>query len=288
MQIITNGFIQGLLFGLVGLGFAMIYNSTGIFHIAQGAIFSLIPFIVWSAIQNGLHWATGVTLAVAVALVLSVTMEAFNHWPLQKREASQEIHLISSLGVYIVIVQLVAVIWGNETRVLRSGIDETFSIGEVIITKSQLLGAVISILILLAFFIWVRRTDLGLRLRALSDNPVQLSLMGYDIRRLRILVFALSGLFTALAAILIATDVGFDPHGGLTVVLLAIVATIIGGRGSFIGPVVGGIMLGIIRAQVTWYTSARWEEAATFLLLVLFLFFRPQGIFGRNGRVEAQ
>lgn len=288
MQILINGLIQGLLYGMVGLGFAVVYNSTGIFYIAQGAIFSLTPFIVWSCIQNGFGWYTGVVSAVAVTITITAAIEAFNHWPLQKREASKEIHLISSLGIFIVIVQAIAVIWGNETKVLRSGVDETFSFGEVIVTSSQLFGAAISAFLLIGFFLWLRRTDIGLRFRALSDNPVQLSLMGYNVRSLRMLVFAISGLFTAMAAILMAMDIGFDAHVGLPVVLTGMVATIIGGRGSLIGPVVGAIMLGIIRSQVTWYTSARWEEAATFLLLVLFLFFRPQGIFGKMGRVEAQ
>ena len=288
MQILANGLIQGLLLSIVSLGFALVYNSTGIFHIAQGAIFALSPFILWTVMKYDLNWFFGVMFAVFIPMVLSIFKEVINHWPLQKRGASKEIHLISSLGIYIVIIQLVAVIWGNETKVLRAGIDETFTFGEVIITRSQLLGAIMSILLLVGFLIWIKRTHIGLKLHALSDNPVQLSLMGYNIRGIRILVFALSGLFTATAAMLTAIDVGFDPHGGLIAVLIAMVATIIGGRGSFIGPVAGAIILGIVRAQVTWHTSARWEEAATFLILVLFLFFRPKGIFGRVGRVETQ
>mgnify|MGYP001576823541 CR=1 FL=1 len=102
MQILINGLIQGLLYGMVGLGFAVVYNSTGIFYIAQGAIFSLTPFIVWLCIQNGFGWQVGVVSAIAVTIIVTAAMEALNHWPLQKREASKEIHLISSLGIFIV------------------------------------------------------------------------------------------------------------------------------------------------------------------------------------------
>ena len=122
---------------------------------------------------------------------------------------------------------------------------------------------------------------------ALSYNPIQLSLLGHDIAKLRLLAFGLSGIFTTAAATLTALDVGFDPQGGLSAVLIAIVATIIGGKGSFAGPVICGILLGIARSQVVWYTSARWEDALTFLLLVLFLLFRPQGILGSKARIEA-
>jgi len=196
------------------------------------------------------------------------------------------IHFISSLGIYIAAIQVIAIIWGNETKVLREGIDVTYTMSDIIVTRAQALGGIISLLLIAVFFLWLRRTDSGLKFLALSDNPVQLSLLGYDISKLRLFAFALSGLLTGAASMLTAWDIGFDPHGGLSAVLLAIVATIIGGRGSFIGPIIGGIVLGIMRSQVVWYTSARWQDTITFLILVFFLFFRPQGIFGRKGRLE--
>ena len=90
----------------------------------------------------------------------------------------------------------------------------------------------------------------------------------------------------AAVSIAQAWDVGFDPHIGLKAVLIGMVAMIIGGTGNFAGPFVGGILLGILRTQVVWFGSARWEEAVTFALLALFLFFRPQGIFSRQARLE--
>lgn len=288
MQILLNGIIQGLLLALVGLGFALVYNATGIFHVAQGVIYAGAPFILLACIQSGLGWPVGVFISLMFAASISCLYEVGNHWPLQKKEASKEIHLIASLGAYIALVQLIAIIWGNETRVLRSGVDTTFSFSGIILTHSQLLGGAIALVVFAAFLFWLWRTDIGLRLRALADNPIQLSLMGYDIRLLRLAVFGLSGLLTAVAAFLMALDIGFDPHSGLQMILLAMVATIIGGRGSFLGPILGAILLGILRSQIGWFTSARWEEAVTFFLLVLFLFFRPQGIFGRAGRLEAQ
>ncbi len=288
MQILLNGLIQGLLLGLVGMGFALVYNATGIFHIAQGVIFAGAPFILFACIQSGLGWPIGIAFSLVVAVILSCLYEIGNHWPLQKKEASKEIHLIASLGAYIALVQIIAIVWGNETRVLRSGVDATFSFAGVILTRSQVLGGAVALVILSVFLLWLRRTDVGLRLRAMADNPTQLALMGYNIRMLRLAVFGLSGLLTAIAALLLALDIGFDPHSGLQMVLLGMVATIIGGRGSFVGPVIGAILLGIVRSQVVWYTSARWEEVATFFLLVLFLFLRPQGLFGRAGRLEAQ
>ena len=286
MQILLNGTLQGLLIALVALGFSLVYNSTGIFYIAQGAIYTLSPFLLLSFINYGTGIPVAIALAVAGVVMTSMMFELINHWPLHKRQASMEIHLISSLGFYIAGIQLIAIIWGNETKVLREGIDVTYILSGIILTRSQVLGGIISIAFIILFFIWLKKTDSGLKFMALSDNPVQLSLLGYNISKLRMLAFGLSGIFTATAAMLTAVDIGFDPHGGLNVVLLAMVATIIGGKGSFIGPAIGGVFIGIIRSQVVWYTSARWEDAITFLVFVLFLFLRPQGILGKKGRLE--
>lgn len=287
MQILLNGTIQGLLIALMALGFSLVYNSTGIFHIAQGAIYALSPFLILSFIKSGIAIPVAIALTLAIVVIVSMLFELINHWPLHRRQASMEIHLISSLGLYIVGIQLIAIIWGNETKVLREGIDVTYRFSDIILARSQVLGGIISLALIILFFLWLKRTDSGLKFMALSDNPVQLSLLGYDISKLRLLAFGLSGIFTAAAAMLTAMDVGFDPHGGLNAVLLAIVATIIGGKGSFIGPAVGGIFLGITRSQVVWYTSGRWENAITFLILVIFLLLRPQGVFGKKGRLEA-
>ena len=127
-----------------------------------------------------------------------------------------------------------------------------------------------------------------MQFRALADNPDELALRGYNIRRLRLLAFGVSGLLGAVSALLTAYDIGFDPNVGLSALLLAVVAVIIGGRQSFIGPVVGGILLGMVRSEVVWILSARWQEAVTFGLLVLFLYMRPNGLVGRETRLEAK
>lgn len=115
---------------------------------------------------------------------------------------------------------------------------------------------------------------------------MQFALFGYNVNIHRILAFGVAGLLASAASIASAYDTGFDPHVGLHAILLAVVAVIIGGRGSFLGPIIGGLILGILRAQVVWHFSSRWQEAATFGLLALVLLIRPQGILGRKTRVE--
>ena len=114
-----------------------------------------------------------------------------------------------------------------------------------------------------------------------------MALRGYNIRRLRVFAFAVSGFLAAESAVLVAYDVGFDPHGGIHALTLAIVAVIIGGRQTFIGPLLGSLLLGLVRAQVVWNLSARWQDAVTFILLAGFLLLRPEGLLNPQGRVEA-
>lgn len=287
LQILVNGFISGLVIALLGMAFTLASLPTRVFHVALAGVYTVAPFIVWSLWKTTWHPAWGVTAALATGVLLSALCEACNHWWLERKKAPDGLHLVSSLGISIILVQSVAMIWGNETQVLREGIDQVFQFWGLRLTRSQIIAAAVSAFLLVAFAIWLHRAKLGLQFRALADNPVQLALFGYDIRKLRMLAFALSGLLASVAAILNAFDIGFDAHGGLHALLLGVVAVIVGGRGTWFGPLLAGILLGLCRAFVVWQFSARWQDAATFAILVAVLFLRPQGLLGRKTRLEA-
>jgi branched-chain amino acid transport system permease protein len=186
-----------------------------------------------------------------------------------------------------VLVQIVVMIWGNDVKTLRTGLDEVSQLGGFFITKAQWIIIVVAAVILGTFAAFLMRSNLGLRLRALADNPIQFALFGFNVTSHRLLAFALAGFFAAASSLITANDIGFDPYTGLHAVLLAVVAVMIGGQSSFLGPVLGALLLGLIRAQVVWFFSARWQEAATFLLLAIFLLFRPQGLLRGKMRLEA-
>lgn len=228
-----------------------------------------------------------VVFAVAISAMIGIAIEETIHWPLERKRAPSEVHLIASLGAYLVLVQCIALIWGNETRVLRAGVDATWSWGDLTLAHAQVLGPALTLIVVAGLFAWLAGANRGIELRALADNHILTALLGRNVRALRRWVFGLSGALAAVAALSQAWDVGFDPHIGLKAVLLGMVAMIIGGTRSYIGPFIGGLLLGVLRAEVVWFGSARWEEAVTFVLLALFLFFRPQGIFARQTRLEA-
>lgn len=287
LQILLNGLISGLVIALVGLAFTIVALPTRVFHVALSGIYTSTPFIVWSAWQTQLNPTVGVLLALLFGVILSILCEAMNHWWLVRKNAPESLHLVSSLGVAITLVQIVVMLWGNDSHVLRGEVDKVIQFGDLRLTRAQIVAGLVSITLLLAFTLLLHHSKFGVQFRALADNPDQLALFGYNIRNLRLLAFAVSGLLSSAASLLTAYDLGFDANGGLHMLLLGVTAVIVGGRGTWFGPLLAGIILGLCRAFVVWQFSARWQEAATFGILVAVLFLRPQGLLGRKVRLEA-
>lgn len=288
MQILLNGLVSGLTLAMLALAFALVYLPCRVFHIALGGVYAITPYLAMALLGHHLPWSLVAAASVSGAVLIAIGCEVGNHRRLDRRQASASAHLIASLGIYILLVQAIAIIWGNETQVLRAGIDATFRIGSVVLTHTQVISACVSLLLLAACYLWLLFSSLGLRLRAMADNPSEFALLGHNVHRYRLLAFGLSGLLAGTAALLNAYDVGFDPHGGLHMLLLAIIAMIVGGRASFLGPAVGALLLGVIRSEVVWHLSARWQDVLAFVLLAVFLYARPNGILSRQGRLEAE
>ena len=287
MQIIFNGLCNGALIALLAMAFVVVYLPTKVFYIALAGIYVLGAYLTKQFLAWGLPWALAVGGALAAGIGVSLLCDLLNHRPLERKRSSMGAHMISSLGIYMIIVQIVALVWGNDPQVLKIGVGGVWRTCGLVMAHSQIAALFISLLLVAVFFSWLKFSDLGLRFRGLADNPVEMELLGYDTDKLRSLAFGISGFLGAAAGILNAYDLGFDPNIGMSAVMLAIVATIIGGRGTFIGPVVGGLLLGVIRSQVVWHASARWQDAITFFLLAVFLLCRPDGIVSGEKRLEA-
>ena len=140
MQIIVNGLISGLTIALLALAFSIVYLPTRVFHVALGGVYASIPFIAWACLRWGWPWYLAMTVATLTGVGLSLVCELVNHARLERRRASSGAHLVSSLGIYIIMVQALALIWGNETKVLRTGLDAVVSVGDIIITHAQLIA----------------------------------------------------------------------------------------------------------------------------------------------------
>ena len=212
MQILINGLVSGLAIALLAVAFQLVYLPTRVFFLGLAGVYTVAPFLAFAVRSSGGRWGGAIATATGGAILLCLLSEWANHARLARRQASEGAQLLSSLGIYLVLVQVVAMVWGNDSKTLRSGLDYVVRPGGVVITGAQLWIGGLATVLLIAFALLLMHSDLGLRLRALSDNPTQFALLGYNVDRYRLLAFGLSGLFAAAASVATAYDVGFDPQ----------------------------------------------------------------------------
>jgi branched-chain amino acid transport system permease protein len=284
-QLIVNGIITGTIYGVVALGFALVYNTTRIFHIAYAAIYMIAPyFLLFFLKTSGLPMIISIILAFLGTIVIGLSTELLVYSPLVRHNSSSNVIMVSSIGVMIVIINIIALLFGNGAKIINSGISKSIAFGTILITHIQLIQFFSSLLLFAVFFTFLKFTKFGIQTRAYRDDISLSEVLGMNTLKMRRSLFILSSFFAAIGSCLIAYDVGMEPYIGMPMLLNAVVALIIGGVGRFEAPILGGLLIGILQSLVVYVTSARWQDAITFLLLIVFLLFRPQGIMGEKMR----
>jgi branched-chain amino acid transport system permease protein len=225
-------------------------------------------------------------LSLIGVILLGILIETFIYSPLRKKEAAPSVYIISSIGVYIFLQNLIALIFGNETKVIFPGVSKTCHFGPIILTHIQVLELIAFVIIFFIFCIFLQKTRLGRALRGLSNNALLAEVVGIDVKRVRIIAFGVGSFLAGVGAVLVSLDVGIDPNMGLPIFLVAAISLIVGGVKTFTGAALGGLFLGIIQNMAILKTSARWQDLVTFSILIIFLLFRPQGIMGKRRRLE--
>lgn len=286
-QLLANGIVSGCGYALIAFGFALIYSTTKTFHFAHGAIYTLSSYLLFSFYTLlKVPLFVSIPLSLLITAILGILIDELVYMPLVRRNSSLLVQMLSSLGVYIVIVNLIAMFYGNETKVLNPGIQPTHGIGFIILTRIQLIIFITALFLIFAFLIFLKLTKLGIMIRAMRDNSDLLMAIGIEPRKIRWFVFSVGSVFAGIASILNGLDVGIDPNIGMPALLNGAVAVIVGGVGIFEGPLLGALLIGSIQSLVVWKASARWQDAITFFILIFFLLFRPQGILGVRQRME--
>lgn len=286
IQFLVNGLCSASLLAIAAIGFSLIYNTTNYFHFAYGAIYTSAAYLFYLFyLILKLPLITSLLLTFLLISVLSLLIEQIVYKPLETRYNSSVAILISSFGVYLFIINFIAMIAGNEVKILSPGIEKTFQFGSVIVTRIQLIGVLAFVVILISYFIFLK-TKFGLLLKGYSINPNLTIALGYNPRRIRYFIFIVSSILASVTSIISAFDVGFDPNIGANVVLLSAVALIIGGVKIYESPIIGAFIIGILQSIIIWQISARWVDTFVFLLLIVFLLFKPTGILGKKLRVE--
>lgn len=284
-QILINGIISGLLLALVALGFHVIFSATNIFHIAHGGVYVAgAYFYYW--IYPLIGSVPGLFFTLLFSFLLGMGIELAVYKPLKSKANNQNIALISSLGVYIILVNVVALLAGNETKLFNNRLTESFIWGNLILTRPQFYQVIFAIPAILIFIYFLDYTGLGLKIRAVANNPVLAGVVGIKIQRVRYIVFGIGSAIAVSAAILKAYDTGIDPYSGMAITLSAAVVVIVGGVSSLYGTLIASILLSIIQNFTEYFLTAQWKEPVTFTILILMLLWRTEGILQFNIRAD--
>jgi len=287
LQFIVNGLCAGALFGLAALGLSLIYNVTRVFHFAHGAVYATAAYLLlFFVTKASVSIVPAAALAVALAALFGLLIDKAFYLPLADKKSGGTASILTSLGLYIVVINILALIFGNETKILRSGIEKTFEIGTVIVTRVQVAQLVAFLVLFLATELLLKFSRYGRLIRAVSDNGNLAEALGLEIKKARALAFAYGSGLAAVAACLAAVDVGIDPYIGMPITLIAAVAMIFGGIRVFGAAALGGLIIGVVQNLVVWQTSAKWQAAATFVILLAVLIFKPQGLLTPKKRLE--
>jgi branched-subunit amino acid ABC-type transport system permease component len=285
-QFVINGLITGVLYTLVAIGFALVYNTTRLFHMAAVALYVFAAYMFYLfAVPAGLPILLAGLLSMALTMGLSLLTDVAMYRPLKCRGASDNVSMIASIGLMTVIINALAMLFGNETKVIDLSVQSSFSAGGVILSASQVWQFVLGGSAVLLFIVLLRRSGWGVRLKAYSSDAALCEILGYDALKMRTWVFLLSGAFLSLGSCLAAYDTGLNTDMGMVMLINGLVAMIIGGVGNLEACLLGGLSLGILQSITVFFFPSSWQSAVTFVVLVILLFLRPQGIAGYRQRV---
>ena len=287
-QLIINGIIAGSIYGLIAIGFTVIYRTVKFFHFAHGVVYTAGAYFAYTLIISlHLNFAFSFFLSVILAAILGVAIDKFVYYPLRQQNASNLIFLLASFGVFIFLQNLIQLIYGAQILTIRTGpIKEGHHFLGAVITDIQILILATSIILMIFLWLFIQKTKLGKAMRAVADDPIAANVVGINPERIIRTSFAIGSALAGAAGILISFETNIEPTMGFSALLKGIIASIIGGIGSIPGAVLGGFFLGLAENLGIWKISAGWKDCIAFVILIIFLLIRPSGILGAKSEKE--
>lgn len=304
-QQFLNGLSIGSVYAIFALGYTLVFSILGIINFAHGAIFTLGAYFTYALMGgsfglNGLlaNASLPVQLPFALALILGSTLaglvgvaiERVAFRPLRRRRADPLLTVVSSLGVAVVIVNLIQYLVGAEIYTfpastygnLPAAINFGTAAQPIPVRSVQVVIFGVSVVILAILTYGINATKLGKAMRAVAEDATTASLLGIDVDRFVVLTFFISSFLGGLAGTLVGSSVSIaGPYFGIVFGLKGLAVIVLGGLGSIPGAVLGGLMIGLVEAFVPSDYSA-YKDAVAFGLLLLMLLVRPQGLLGRS------
>ncbi|MDB5259981.1 MAG: inner-rane translocator, branched-chain amino acid transport system permease protein [Candidatus Nomurabacteria bacterium] len=282
VQIALNAVIAGAIYSLVAIGFNLIYSTARFFDIGYGALATVGGYSVFYFYKMlNLPIYVSIILAIVISGAIGWLVEKLVYKKLRKEKASNVVLLIASLGVLTVIQAIVAILFTSQFQTLSKDIggQTTYEIFGGVITQTQVLILVSGLLIMTALSLVLKYTLFGKAIRAVSDDEEVARIVGINSGRVMGWVFFIGSAIAGIAGMSVGFDTGIEPVMGLSLLLKGVIAVIVGGIGNIYGGVLGAFLLAIIENLGAWQFSGEWKDAISFFVLIIFLIFRPQGIW---------
>jgi branched-chain amino acid transport system permease protein len=291
-------------YAIFALGYTLVFSILGIINFAHGAVFTVGAYFTYvltgaafgfngilakAALPFGLPFFLAIAFGSILAGVIGIIIERLAFRPLRRRGADRLLSLVSSLGVAIVVVNLIQYLVGAEIYTYKTSIIGNLPVAvnfgtedtPIPIRTVQIVICGVSCIILISLTLLINFTKVGKALRAVSEDATTASLLGINTDRLIMFTFFLSGLLGGLAGTLVGSSVSIaGPYFGIAFGLKGLAVIVLGGLGDIPGAVVGGLVLGLAEAFVPAEYSA-YKDAVAFGLLFVVLMLRPQGLLGR-------
>ncbi len=285
-QLIANGIIAGSIYGLVALGYTMVYGILKFINFAHGEVFMIGAYIGWVLFTFlGLPLWLSFIISMAGTALIGIFIEKIAYKPL--RNASRLAPLITAIALSIFLQSLALLIFGSDIKTFRTGeIVPGHQIFGAVITNTQFLIIAVAVGLMVVLHLYIKYSKLGKAMRATSDNLQVAKLIGINTDKVITIVFAIGSALAAAAGVLIGIEQNLEPTMGVAIGIKAFTATVVGGIGNIYGAVIGAFMIGLIENLGIMFIPSGYKDAIAFFILIIFLIFKPQGLFGEKRETD--
>jgi branched-chain amino acid transport system permease protein len=282
VQQLINGMVLGSTYALIGLGLTLIYGILGIVNWAHGELYMLGAFVgLFLVVRLHLPFLAGLIGSMFIMALFGMVMEKFVFRPL--RGAHEMNMIIGTLGISIFLMNgAIALFSPNPLRFPTHFSNTYLSLFGLSITVQRLLVFVVTVVLMVIFSYVIKRTSLGRAMRACEQNLNAARLMGIDINRIFRLTCAIGAALAAAAGTLVGPIFLVSPAMGLMVIAKVFAVVILGGMGNVAGAIWAAFLLGLTESMTAGFLSSDYKDVVTFLILIVVLVFKPEGLFGRN------
>jgi branched-subunit amino acid ABC-type transport system permease component len=284
IQIALNIILSTFLYSLIAVSFSLIYYPTKFFHIAHAVVISFgAYFVFFFANKFLIPFPVSVVLAISAATLIGVACVVLVYRQMRKRNVPALAYLIASIGLYVVLQNCISLFFGDDTKIINTA---EVTVGNHIlgayITTVQIITVFVSIALSVAVNLFLHYTATGKSIRAVASNPELCNIYGIPSNKIILIAFGIGSALAATAGILSAMDTNMTPTFGFNLLLYGVVAMIIGGVGSTRGLIAGALLVATAQHLAAYYIDTKWMDAITYIILILFLIWKPLGFSGKR------